>query len=192
MLFRSFTIKAYESPVANFAYSPINPTEGLETVTFTNTSTGSANSGWNWYFINNNGYISNQPNTSYLFENAGNYPIALVVKNKFGCSDTIIQVINVAEDHSLYVPNAFTPNYDGKHDVFRGVGIMTGATNFKFQIWNRWGERVFYTDDIDQGWNGNHLNTGSASPEGVYITLISYKDPRGVPVEIKGFVTLLR
>jgi gliding motility-associated-like protein len=184
----TFTIKAYESPVANFAYSPINPTEGLETVTFTNTSTGSANSGWNWYFINNNGYLSNQPNTSYLFEQAGNYPVALVVKNKFGCSDTIIQVINVAEDHSLYVPNAFTPNYDGRNDVFLPKG--RGISKYNLMVFDRWGQKLFESNEFTEGWDGTF--GGVLCKNDVYIWKIIASFSNAKPKEYTGQIMLIK
>ena len=145
---------------------------------------------WRWDFGDKAQLEERNP--IHLYQDTGIFTITLVVTHPSGCLDTAQALLDVRPDVRYFLPNAFTPNYDGKNDIFRGVGIMTGATNFKFQIWNRWGERVFSTDDIKEGWNGNHLNNGSASPEGVYITLISYKDPRGVPVEIKGIVTLLR
>jgi gliding motility-associated-like protein len=181
-------IKISSSPVADFDFAPKEITNIDNKVVFTDKSIDAVK--WQWDFGDN--FKLEERNPIHLYLDTGIFTITLVVTHPTGCLDTAQSLIDVRPDVRYYLPNAFTPNYDGKNDIYRGVGIMTGATNFKFQIWNRWGERVFFTDDISQGWNGNHLNNGAASPEGVYITLITYRDPRGTPVEIKGFVTLLR
>ena len=181
-------IKISSSPEAAFDFAPKQITNIDNKVVFTDESINAVR--WRWDFGDNAQLEERNP--IHLYQDTGIFTITLVVTHPSGCLDTAQALLDVRPDVRYFLPNAFTPNYDGKNDIFRGVGIMTGATNFKFQIWNRWGERVFSTDDIKEGWNGNHLNNGSASPEGVYITLISYKDPRGVPVEIKGIVTLLR
>ena len=103
-----------------------------------------------------------------------------------GCSaskDLIVKVL-----HKLYMPSAFTPNKDGKNDVF---SIPQGASISlqNFSVFNRWGKVVFSTTDITKGWNGKYddqdLDTG------IYVYLIKgiYQ---GKEVLIKGTVTLLR
>ena len=88
--------------------------------------------------MNNNGYTSTQTNPSYMFEQSGNYPIALVVHNKYGCSDTIVKMITVVEEQNLYVPNSFTPNGDGINDIFLPKG--KGLTKYNLMIFDRWGQ----------------------------------------------------
>jgi len=181
-------IKVSPSPVADFEFAPKQATIIDNKVVFTDKSLDAVR--WIWDFGNE--FDSNDRNPIHLYPDTGRFTVTLVVFHPSGCPDTAQGIVDIRPDVRFYLPNAFTPNFDGKNDVFRGVGIMIGATRFSFQIWNRWGDRVFSTEDTREGWNGLHLNTGSASPEGVYITLVRYTDPRGLPVEIKGFVTLLR
>ena len=59
-------------------------------------------------------------------------------------------------------------------------------------IWNRWGEQVFATDSPLEQWNGRAHNQGEISPAGVYIYVVTFTEPRGRPLEYRGFVTLVR
>jgi gliding motility-associated-like protein len=90
-----------------------------------------------------------------------------------------------------YIPNAFTPNGDGKNDVFRIFGVQPeNITKFNFQVFNRWGQLVFSTTDILEGWDGN-CNGKKCAPE-VYTWIIYYEDSNKTKVSNKGMVTLIR
>ena len=93
---------------------------------------------------------------------------------------------------SYYLPNAFTPNNDNKNDNFKGTGILEGIQSFKLSIWNRWGERIYVTDNPNLGWNGKKNNTGEDSPQGVYLCVVNYLTPRGEYKEIRSYATLIR
>jgi gliding motility-associated-like protein len=99
---------------------------------------------------------------------------------------TVLDKATYCEDAYIYVPTAFTPNGDGRNDVFRIVAQK--VTLKSFQIYNRWGERVFATSDIGTAWNGRHR--GGLLP-GSYVYMISYTDCMGVLKMLKGTVTLL-
>ena len=92
----------------------------------------------------------------------------------------------------LFMPNAFTPNSDGKNDIFIPVGFLLGPLNYQFSIFNRWGERIFFTNDINIGWNGRKQNSGSFAPNGVYTYLIEFNDARGNSKLLKGYATLIK
>ena len=81
---------------------------------------------------------------------------------------------------------------DGTNDSFKGKGVLPGISNFRFMIWNRWGEPMFETDDPFMSWNCRKNNTGQEAPAGVYLVVATFRDPRGEPVERKGYVTLIR
>jgi gliding motility-associated-like protein len=108
------------------------------------------------------------------------------------CSATDSILIQLAEcDGSIFVPNAFTPNGDGRNDLYR-VFARCAELN-SLQIYNRWGEKVWETEDINQGWDGTYR--GSAQPTEVYVYLISYRllsDKSGVSKHKQGSITLIR
>jgi len=90
-----------------------------------------------------------------------------------------------------YIPNAFSPNGDGHNDVFRIKGVQPeNITKFNFMVYNRWGETVFSTSDILQGWDGTCR--GSLCPVGVYTWVIYYEDSNKTKVSNKGIVTLVK
>ncbi len=90
-----------------------------------------------------------------------------------------------------YIPNAFTPNGDGLNDVFRIVGLPPeNITEFNFQIFNRWGEVVFSTKNIEEAWDGT-LKGGDCM-EGVYVWAIYYKENNKHTVSNKGTVMLIK
>ena len=91
---------------------------------------------------------------------------------------------------NIYVPNAFTPNGDGKNDIFKAQGV--DIVFFKIEIFDRWGERVFQADDIEQGWSGKSPNEDYFSPPGVYPYRIVAREHGGDVFEIKGHVVLIR
>jgi gliding motility-associated-like protein len=129
---------------------------------------------------------------TYQFKDTGLYTIQQVVFHENGCTDTAVAKLDVIPVVTYFLPNAFTPNFDSRNDVYKGVGIVEGMTDFELSIWARWGERVFYTRDPDEGWNGRKHNSGDDLPDGVYVCVVKYTDPRSNPVEIKEFATLLR
>lgn len=73
----------------------------------------------------------------------------------------------------MYVPNAFTPNGDGLNDTFGGTG--EGITEYNLQIFNRWGNLIFESNDMKTQWDGNYNN--GIAPIGVYFYKINAKGP---------------
>jgi gliding motility-associated-like protein len=116
--------------------------------------------------------------------NTTTYQLKVVANN--GCIDSA--KIKVIVYKKIYIPSAFTPNGDGKNDIFR---IPEGTTFdlWEFSVYNRWGEVVFKTKDISKGWNGNYKD--QAPLPGVYIYLIKGKDQNN-EVLLKGTITLIK
>jgi gliding motility-associated-like protein len=89
----------------------------------------------------------------------------------------------------LYVPTAFTPNGDGVNDIFK-VQFGEGITQFEMSIYNRWGQRVFYSIDKNKGWDGR--TSGKLQP-GVYLWAIKYREAANLrDFQIKGTVVVIR
>ena len=116
----------------------------------------------------------------------------LIVTHPSGCPDTAFKTIDVVPLVTYHMPNAFSPNGDGRNDLFKGVGVLTGMSDFKMTIWNRWGELMFATTDPSEGWNGLKMNNGQEAIVGVYVYQVEYIDPRGDKQALKGYATLLR
>lgn len=183
-----YDIKGYPNPQANFEFLPFKPVESVDVVMFTNTSKGEKVTKFNWYFVNNKGYQTTAENPTYLFENAGTYPVAMVATNVWGCMDTVVKVVVVDVDFKLYVPNAFTPNGDGINDTFQPKG--RGIQKYNFTIYDRWGAIVFQTDDFTKGWDGTEK--GKTLTDDVYTWRIYATDVNGKIKELTGFVDLIR
>jgi gliding motility-associated-like protein len=96
--------------------------------------------------------------------------------------------VSIKIANKLLMPNAFTPNNDGKNDIYRIPPEVIFSLK-RFSIFNRWGERVFYTEDISKGWDGRIK--GIEQPVGVYIYTVEGTDEKG-PVFLKGTATLIR
>lgn len=90
---------------------------------------------------------------------------------------------------TVYFPNAFTPNNDGRNDFFRGAGSRS-MKNYQLTIYNRWGQVVFFTSNILNGWNGKVKDTEQAA--GIYVWVASYVNKSGQLKNRKGTVILLR
>jgi gliding motility-associated-like protein len=184
----TFTVNAHERPKADFRFSPEKPVENNDYVIFTNTSQGDRITENQWFFIDNKGYTTTAQNSSYHFTEPGDYPVALIVKNEWGCADSTLKLITVAEDFAIYVPNVFTPNGDEDNEVFMAQG--RGIKLFNLTIYDRWGQRVFIAKDINSGWDGSFMNQPCKSD--VYTWKIEASSIHGQAKILTGHVTLYR
>lgn len=185
--------EVYPKPVADFVTSPVKPIENLDEVSFTDLSHGTPIVDWNWYMGLGAPlqYTTSSQNPYYTYQEAGNYPVVLVVKSDKGCIDTLIKIVSVVEDFGIWVPNAFTPNGDGVNDYFSAKGF--GIVKFQMQIFDRWGESIFFSDNIQTPWMGNFQGKGDAiCQDDVYVWKIKVSGPNGKPKEMVGHVTLLK
>ena len=88
----------------------------------------------------------------------------LIVKDINECLDSITKIIIMDYDFLLHVPTAFTPNDDGDNDLFGPQGLrMEKYKSYSFYIYNKWGEIIFETTDINDWWDGADCQNGSYS-----------------------------
>jgi gliding motility-associated-like protein len=90
--------------------------------------------------------------------------------NDFGCAVTDEVCIQLTEDFTVYIPNTFSPNNDGKNDQFLIFG--ENISDISMEIYNRWGVKIFYSDDFKQGWDGKYKD--AICPVGAYTYVIRY------------------
>jgi gliding motility-associated-like protein len=88
----------------------------------------------------------------------------------------------------VFFPSAFTPNGDGLNDEFIAKGKFIRDLNMK--IFNRWGELIFYSDNISEGWHGDYL--GNPAPEGSYVYRVEVTDYNNKTISLSGSFMLLR
>ena len=175
-------------PNADFTFTPTNTTVLNPTVNFTNQSTGGTIYQWDFAGLG----TSTQTNPSFTFpDSAASYLVCLNVSNASGCSDDICKVVTIYDELLIYVPNAFTPDGDGKNDVFLPIVAGIDPNSYEFFIFNRWGELIFETDVVGKGWDGTYR--GKLSQQDVYVWKIKARNAlTGQEKVYYGHVSLLK
>lgn len=181
-------IRTRPSPIADFTFNPREPSNFEPLVQFTDQSVDAIR--WEWDFDGRG--IAFEPNPSFAFSEKGQKQVTLRVWHENGCEDIKQGFVNVIPQVRYQLPNAFTPNDDGKNDLFFGVGNAEDALSFTLSIWNRYGEKVFETNNPSEGWNGRKNNIGEYVINGVYVVTVRYINPAEEVVNLNGFVTVIR
>lgn len=127
----------------------------------------------------------------YTAQDTGRQQFFQFTQNEHGCLDTMLIETYVSYPFRVYIPNAFSPNNDGKNDFF-SYSIL-GTNEFEIIIFNRWGERVFQSQDLTNFWNGRIQNSQENAPTGVYSYQIRLRiKESGESYFKRGYVSLLR
>lgn len=175
----------YLEPVAKFEFTPQNNSLDEPIVFFKNTSENSTIANWDF----DNFESSTTYNPGHSFDLAGTYNVRLIASNPGGCYDTTYNLVRIAPYDFVKLPSGFSPNGDGKNDYF-GI-LRAGDFNLEsFKIFNRWGNIVFETTNIDEKWDGK--KKGKDQNTGTYIFYIKGTTTGGTVEEIKGNFTLIR
>jgi gliding motility-associated-like protein len=189
---QSALIEAYELPIANFSFSPGFASNIEPEIQFSNASSENATS-WNWDFGDND--FSSQENPIHEYSFPSLYEVKLFASTADGCVDSTSKIVKYKEVIQIYIPNVFTPNYDGTNDFFE-LFAKGRIDEFSIKIFDRWGGQIFYTDNIENSWDGKN-KTGKEVQVGVYTYLIEYGayDPvfeEAISKQISGTITILR
>lgn len=119
----------------------------------------------------------------------GNYRIT--VTDKYGCTGEVTGEVKENFCCSIWLPNAFSPNQDGNNDEFKAIANRS-IPKYEMGIFNRWGQRIFYTASYSKGWDGTSEN-GSPVDAGTYFYRIKYTCEKGKQeVSYQGDITLIR
>jgi gliding motility-associated-like protein len=168
---------------ANFTFNSSHYFENLPIV-FENTSQNA--NFYQWVF--STGFQSFNTHVTYTFPNAGAYNITLYAENEIGCTDMVTRTINIRPEHYIYVPNTFTPDGSRINDFFSARTI--NVVELQVAIFNRWGEAVYTSQDVDFRWDGKF--NGNPVPDGTYVYRIEYTTIDGEKGNILGHVNVLR
>ncbi|MFA6873472.1 MAG: gliding motility-associated C-terminal domain-containing protein [Bacteroidaceae bacterium] len=160
----------------------------MEVSFYANVTTSSANLHYLWEIANNAEYtsadVSYEKEFTRKFETAGTYYIRLTL------TDLDLDIVNVYDpftftlaESKLLVPNTFTPNGDGQHDVLKVQ--YESLVSFKAAVFNRWGKKLYSWTNPEGGWDGGDAKAG------VYFIVVQAKGSDGVKYDIKQAVNLL-
>ncbi|MBS3915199.1 MAG: M4 family metallopeptidase [Bacteroidetes bacterium] len=181
---KNITIVDY--PVAGFDAVPGIATFDNPQIQFTDKSQRATSYFWQF----GDGFNSNTSGDQmHIYNDTGWYSVSLAVSVDPGCVDTISKMVRIKDVYKLFRPLAFTPDGNTINDQFVTSG--RGIKKFHMVIYNRWGMKVFESDDMHNGWTGIDENGIAWSP-GNYIYLINILDTDEQVHTEKGVVTLLR
>ncbi len=186
-------IQANPFPVAAFSVNSTTLDLPYDPLVCSNQSVGASSYSWNF----GDGSTSGATNPEHLYTTIGTYPVQLIATSTLGCPDTAYTTVTTNTDVTF--PTAFTPNPDGPGGGGYDIGSLTndvffayvsGVTDYKLQIFDRWGELIFETFDIKKGWDGYYK--GKLCQQDVYIWKAYIKLNNGKVFNKAGDVTLIR
>ncbi|MCB0836931.1 MAG: PKD domain-containing protein [Bacteroidetes bacterium] len=158
----------------------------LGTVEFSVASTANIEA-YSWNL--SDGSFSDEPSPVHEYEFPGVYEISVSLIDENGCELTLTKVIEVKKLVNISTPSAFSPNGDGINDLFR-IGHFN-LSQFSIQIFNRWGQMVFESNNPDFEWNGRTIK-GNMVHEGVYVYKLRATDFDGNTIEESRSVTVIK
>jgi gliding motility-associated-like protein len=189
-------IEVFANPFASFNVRPLTVKLPNDPVYTTNQSRGATD--YIWDFGDGSIYQVYEP--VHHYQDTGRYDITLIAISSEGCKDTlhIPQAVHAAMGNLVRIPNAFIPSLDGPGGGYIRGGEMNavfypiseGVVARRMQIYNRWGELLFETDDMGLGWDGYYK--GKLCPQDVYVYKVYFKYMDGKEENRVGDVTLLR
>ena len=188
-------VTVHADPVANFTANPSVTVLDEANIQFINQSIDGVS--YLWDFYDNYTSIEFEPSHTYL--DTGTYMVNLVVINQFGCESEYSLPIVVNPSFNFQIPNAFTPNSNGSNGGIFDINSLSNdifypfvkfVTDYHFVIFNRWGELIFETYDVNIGWDGYYK--GTMCQQDVYVWKVDLKYTNGKKLSKAGDVTLVR
>ena len=154
---------------------------------FINESQGAVAYQWDFGVL---GGVSNEENPTFEYDQTGVFTVVLTAFDQnFSCPDTASLTFEILPDGKVWTPSAFSPNNDGKNDIFYVVG--EGIVNIEVLIFDRWGRLITTLNSLADGWNGFD-DQGNRVQEGVYVYAIKAELNTGKRFEKGGTITLVR
>jgi gliding motility-associated-like protein len=181
---RNVDIRFYPLPVAQFKADPSTTNIYSGPISFIDQSQYAVK--WHWQFADLDS--TSEQNVMFTFPDIGDYIVKLTVENVSGCLSETEQQIVV---NPFYLPSGFTPNGDGKNEVFFNPGFSMDYQGFNLRIFNKWGQMFYQTNTYANPWDGLD-NKGKPAPQGVYVYSLNITSKSGKEHQYNGTITLLR
>lgn len=190
------TIYAYANPEVNFEVSPkmamLDPSTLEGRIKFYNLSTCNDTSGCAYTWDFGDGETAISTDVTHGYKELGKFDVSLTAVSVHGCRDslTLYDEVEIIGAGQIAFPNAFTPDGYGpaENETFRP--LAEGVIEYELFIYNRWGELIFTTKDLNTGWDGT-IDGEMAKPD-VYVWKAQGKYTNGKSFELAGDVTLIR
>jgi gliding motility-associated-like protein len=191
-LIKERMIETFQKPVAQFTATP-NPASVYDPVIHFYDQSSPNTQTWRWNF--GEGTILSphiqHPSHTFHTEVPGTYMVQLFIVDTNGCVDSVVHPIDIYPEFSFYIPNAFTPSEtNGINDTFFGKGV--GIATYHIWIFDRWGNMVFDTAFINEGWDGRVNNGTDVAQQDVFVWKVELKDIFGKKHQYIGTVTLVK
>jgi gliding motility-associated-like protein len=171
-------------PVAAFSDNSASASDLYPTVTFNNNTAGQGSYFWDF----GDSTYSSDYSPVHVYTGVGDYTVQLIVIDTAGCVDTLRRVIEIKPTSFIYIPNTFTPNGDGKNEIFQVYSY--NVSSVVGQIYNRWGVMLYEWDSVEGGWDGRV--DGNAVQNDTYVYRVVTTDLNNVRQEHYGRITLAR
>lgn len=181
-------INVYQIPNAEFYANPYVTTIVQPEIDFINNSSDNFSNYWKF----GDGNFSYDVNPEHIYRESGIYDVELVVHNSNSCSDTANLQVTINDEYVFYAPTAFTPDNDGKNDEFKVFASGINNDYFELIIYDRWGEKIFQSYDIKQGWDGRAKGGRGICETGVYTWIATYRDLVDNEYQKSGYFTLIK
>jgi gliding motility-associated-like protein len=191
-------VTVYPVPLAAFTWGPTDADIFDPTINFNDQSIGASGPGgmlWNLgdpMLLNQEDNFTSVQNPvhQYSDQEPGSYLVWQWVQNTYGCKDSVSQVVVIHPAFTFYAPNAFTPGMDELNNGFKGTGIGIDLTTYHMWIYDRWGNLVFESRNLEEEWNGKVSN--KPVEQDTYAWKVEFKDTTGKDHHYKGVVNLIR
>ncbi|MBL7836669.1 MAG: gliding motility-associated C-terminal domain-containing protein, partial [Bacteroidetes bacterium] len=179
------SVTAFEQAEADFSYLPRQVDIVEPEVTFTDESINAYS--WRWSF--GDGNTDNTQNPKHIYGDTGLYTIILIANNSNNqCNDTTYQTLRVLDIYRIFIPEAFSPNADEFNNIWQPS--FTSILTLEVTIYNRWGEKIYYSNDNTGKWDGTY--NGVEVDQGIYYYHIKVRDNRKKWHYYNGTITLIR
>ena len=119
------------------------------------------------------------------------YTVVLTVQNQEGCTDSDSTLLDIRPLFTIYIPSAFSPNDDGINDLWYPYGESWNINQYEIEIFDRWGNMVFHSTDINTPWEGPEYS-GTNSTQSVYSYRIKITDTNGITHIYSGGITVFQ